>query len=708
MIKNGLIRIELMSDMCVSDGSAYNSQIDTDLCSDRYGLPYIPAKRIRGCLRECALELNDWGDEIDTDLLFGDKGERSKRAKIRLSNAYLDQYEDYKAFVLNNHGHMLTHPQNVLKAFSYVRTQTSIDYETGVADDASLRAMRVADKGLVFEARVQVEEKYYEQLERCCSILRHMGIARTRGFGEVKVTLQEAKDPSENIYKADHAELMSSASELHYEISLVEPVICKSVNGGEARTLDYIEGSKILGLISENLDEDYLTFMSRGKLCCTNAYISREGIRYTEIPGYIYKIKNDKSHYVNRLADPAEYRQEMENVQLSQMKHCYAAFDGNELCLTDVKTEERYHHRRPDDKSIGRAAAGEDNEADFYQMESISEGQTFAGKISGSPEQIEKVYGILTRIPCHYIGFSKSSEYGKVTVRVTKTCGSEKRELVSGTDLVVNLNAPAIIYNDHAMASSDPGELQEEILASLKKAWNLEAKPVTAERYIKNVTLGGYNVTWNRRKPTIQAFDKGTAIRFRFAEPVTIPDGAGLMIGERTAEGYGEASIICFSEEKMPWLGPIREPVKQCLTRQIDASSAFACKLAGPLLDAFLRRKAVDAVREKANAFGRKKGIYKPTVSNMMLLTKEYDNIEDVRKAIEDRYGKKTGTKPEKKEAAEEILRSVSDARRLEEDFARETGICNMNMDRDEMQMKYLREFLTQMKYSMRGDKGDV
>ena len=63
-MRNYRIKIELLSDMCVSDGGIYNSAIDTDICYDEYGFPYIPAKRLKGCLRECALELKDWGMPI--------------------------------------------------------------------------------------------------------------------------------------------------------------------------------------------------------------------------------------------------------------------------------------------------------------------------------------------------------------------------------------------------------------------------------------------------------------------------------------------------------------------------------------------------------------------------------------------------------------------------------------------------------------------
>ena len=53
------ITIELLSDICIGSGESYNSVIDTDVTYDDYGLPYIPAKRIKGCIREAGLELKD-------------------------------------------------------------------------------------------------------------------------------------------------------------------------------------------------------------------------------------------------------------------------------------------------------------------------------------------------------------------------------------------------------------------------------------------------------------------------------------------------------------------------------------------------------------------------------------------------------------------------------------------------------------------------
>ena len=146
------IRIELLSDLCTTSGETYNSLVDTDITYDEYGIPYIPAKRIKGCIREAALELMEFGiiNKEKYDEVFGSEGDN--RSSFWISNARLHNYDAYIKDI-NNFGHKeITRPQNVIQRFTYMRTQTSVDSHTGVAKENSLRTMRVIKKGLVFEA----------------------------------------------------------------------------------------------------------------------------------------------------------------------------------------------------------------------------------------------------------------------------------------------------------------------------------------------------------------------------------------------------------------------------------------------------------------------------------------------------------------------------------------------------------------------------
>ena len=55
------ITINLLSDLAVGAGESYQSGVDQDIVYDDFGFPYIPAKRLKGCIRESALELVDMG-----------------------------------------------------------------------------------------------------------------------------------------------------------------------------------------------------------------------------------------------------------------------------------------------------------------------------------------------------------------------------------------------------------------------------------------------------------------------------------------------------------------------------------------------------------------------------------------------------------------------------------------------------------------------
>lgn len=66
--------------------------VDTDVVYDKYGIPYIPAKRIKGCIREAALELLEFGliSKDTYEKLFGKEGDQ--QSGFSMSNAYLKEH----------------------------------------------------------------------------------------------------------------------------------------------------------------------------------------------------------------------------------------------------------------------------------------------------------------------------------------------------------------------------------------------------------------------------------------------------------------------------------------------------------------------------------------------------------------------------------------------------------------------------------------
>lgn len=704
------LKIKLLSDMCVSDGGVYNSSVDIDICYDAYGFPYIPAKRIRGCLRECAIELQDWGMEIPWQKMFGREGASSHRAAIRIGDAHLEGYEDMRKLAVENEGKTIFHPQNILRHFTYTRTQTAIDYETGVADAASLRTMRVADKGLIFTAEAELDPVYQESLEHCCSVFHNIGVSRTRGLGEIEVSLVEANtkaaaDPKTKKIKQEHVSYVDEAEILQYQIFLEEPVICKSVRGGEARTLDYIEGSKMQGLLIENAAsrDAFLEIMNSAELFCSNAYIAQDGVRCTEVPAYIYSVKNDSSHYVNKLY-PDSVCVEKDGLQLNAMKHCYVSFDEkNKLRRTSVKIEQRYHHRRPEDKSIGRASAEENGNSQFYQMSSMEAGQSFHGYFAGSAEQIRAIYEILSKKEIYYIGYSRSSEYGKIRLQITDMKRKLQKKAVRAKSFYVKLEAPTIVYSSNAVYSADPKDLIEEVNAALGIPDNALDPKDGIRRYVRYTALGGYNTTWNHPKPILSAFDKGTVLQYTLREETELSIPSVLLLGERIAEGYGEAAVqVPEDTETEPRLQEIEEKLAEEDNGYVDAGDPFTYKLCEDLFRDYISVTAAqdaDAAESKSR-FGL---AARPTVSNMILMCDENSKFESIKKACGERYGKNTDSKMKKLGYANQILEKAEEkVKNIQEDFCGRYRIENFVYDEDKQKKIYLDNFLKQLKYNFR------
>lgn len=701
-----LLKIKLLSDMCVSDGGVYNSSVDIDICYDSYGFPYIPAKRIRGCLRECAIELQDWGVNIPWQTMFGfgKKGSSTNRAEIRIGNACLDGMEEMKKLARKNCGKTVFHPQNILNHFTYIRTQTAIDYETGVADATSLRSMRVADKGLTFIAEVEMNPKYEENLKACCAVFHNIGVSRTRGLGEISVSLEEGSIKMSELSDDTQAHIpYEKGSEiLWYQLQLEEPVICKSVNGGEARTLDYIEGSKMLGLLIENADsedkEAIICTDDGDELFCSNAYISVNDIRCTEVPAYIYSVKNDEKHYVNKLyPDPVCIKEN--NLQLNMMKHCYIYIDENQkLHKESVRIEERYHHRRPEDKGIGRAAEEKDGDSRFYQMSSIEAGQTFRGYFAGSEEQIKKVYEILSKQEVYYIGYSRTSEYGKVRLRITDLEKKPQATKKKAKTFCVKLEAPAVVYNENAFYSTNVQDLIDEVNTAL--GITMSDGQTDIRRYVRYTTLGGFNTTWGRPKPDIMAFDKGTVLFYSLAEESELTIPSTFVIGERVKEGYGEASLcIVDGMEDIEKLLEIESGQSIQSEDRVDAKeSSFTSDLCKDLYEDYLHLEA--AQDAKASGFGPDT---RATVSNMLLMYQENERFDGVKNACSKRYGRNTDDKKKKLGYAEKILEIVEkNTMKIRDDFCQKYQIQNFEFDDNTEKMRYLYSFLQQLKYDFR------
>ena len=719
----GQIRIELLSDSCISSGETYNSSIDSDVCYDSYGFPFIPAKRLRGCLREAGLELKDFGQDIDVEALFGKPGNSS--AAFILGNAKLEDYETYVRQLKSCGKKEYTHQQAVLEQFTYIRYQTEIDKERGTAKDTSLRAIRVMKKRLVFVAdidfvvNIDLLSEYTKAFALCCKNLRFMGMNRTRGMGEVRVEfINEDRDRS----KPEHAawEEGIAYDRLDYQISLKSPMLIKSVAGGQTQTIQYIDGAKILGMLAQNLGgEGLMKLQDVGKLVCANAYISDGGVRYTPASASLCGIKNEKKPVRDRACRDFEKEGNSEGKQLTQLSGVYVDSDtANEIRRLTVDTEIRYHHSRPKDKSAGHVIGGNANSQDggsFYQMESIAEGQVFAGYILGTTEQLKKVYEVITDKPVQRMGYGKTSEYGEAEFTVTALRTEETSEQ-SLNSFVVKLNAPTILYNENAACAAEERLLVANIAEAIKEKNNLSTLPaLTVEnRFLRYGTVGGFNTTWGLHKPVINVFDAGTTLVLKVQEPAGLDIGRmkNVFLGERISEGYGEASFYPLSSvyEKKFKLHNDEKLSASSHTTEVH-QKAEDTKESKNLIRDIASKRALSHIKEMARrqaaGIDVKKETAKPVIANLLMMCSQQDTLNGFRNNIQKRFDRDTEDKKAKLEMARKIIPEdfSMDMDKVRDDALKKYPEAEKTLKEDQVYKTYVTALLVALKYKVREEK---
>ncbi|MDD2443802.1 MAG: hypothetical protein PHS52_04810 [Desulfotomaculaceae bacterium] len=187
----------LLSDTLFGRGEGSTEKVDSEICHDEWGLPYLGGRSLKGILQEeCANILfalrlqktKDTSFPMAAQRLFGVPGSTIRDQSImHVGDARLP-LNLRRAVEVGIKRHEIT-PQQVLESLTTVRRQTAISAETAAARDETLRAMRVILRNAIFEAPLSFSaeptEKELSLLAACVMAFRRVGSGRNRGCGEV-------------------------------------------------------------------------------------------------------------------------------------------------------------------------------------------------------------------------------------------------------------------------------------------------------------------------------------------------------------------------------------------------------------------------------------------------------------------------------------------------------------------------------------------
>lgn len=195
------LSFRLQSDGLLGRGDGVAGLVDEEVQHDGYGCPYFGGRTIKGILtNECADILaalpnasrSLW--DAAALSLFGQPGSSlDDAARLRIGPAQLPgQLREAIQQDIDSEYPTLSR-ESVLASLTTVRRETAIDPKTDVADDHTLRAMRMVLRETFFVAELDLQEpdptRHQRQLQllaACLKAFRRIGTGRNRGHGRLK------------------------------------------------------------------------------------------------------------------------------------------------------------------------------------------------------------------------------------------------------------------------------------------------------------------------------------------------------------------------------------------------------------------------------------------------------------------------------------------------------------------------------------------
>lgn len=617
--------ITLKSDLCVGSGYSYAGIVDSDICYDSFGIPYIPAKRLKGCMREAA-ELIGLS-ESERNALFGQTGQDCARG-IFLDNAYIENYEELRKEFMKLEPSLRSYitVQNVLEQFTSVKAQTKID-RNGVAKDNALRFIRTVnhylptvseEKETTFIADAVLagveDEDLQEKLTWVAEAVRNIGLNRNRGLGSVRCTwkcISGNYEGNSEIDRIDYGIIQNSQDRyiLKYALRNISPLII-SVNN-DFKTEKYISGRSVLGYLAgeylasgKSADtEEFAELFLKNQVIYSGLYPAdtktdgqdkkKERMVYYPAPYYINCLKKTKK-YVNVTKEiplsekdceqnsmEAEYASEKGNLP-KKMRGKFIHLENGSILVKEVASDIVYHHTKNREEDNG-----------LYMTEVIRRGQIFAGEITGTGEQL-KILGPLLQKGRIRFGKSRTSQYGTCVLddipRIEPINLAEKVYAKDSRILVV-LRSDAIFQGEDGYTVKYH-EVRKQIrdILGIRES-NCENQKDDGYTEIETGVLNGYYAKWNLKRPAVPVIKAGSTFEFYLDEELKI-SGDFIFVGECIGEGFGRAEIVLNTGEdcRIP-----KKKKEDSQTQQPEIISEICRRILLSEVKERLMRKAVHA-----------------------------------------------------------------------------------------------------------------
>ncbi len=618
MIKT--LQLELRSDLCVGTGKHYAAVIDLDTALDAYGIPFIPAKRLKGCMREIAEQILGL-KQTELNALFGENGSGTP-GSLRITNAkikgYDNQLDEIKAAIQSG----AVSANDITTLFCSVRAETALENDT--AKDGTLRFTRVVNRlsplsdeaaPLTFYAEMEFDEEDLPVVTNICKGLKNIGYKRNRGLGYVHCSLS---DPEQSSVLCEKTFDDETWYRLDYLVYLTGELMLPGADAN--RSADFIAGTSALGAFAAKYikrygEEGFNSVFLSGKARFGNLYLSDcNGTDYLPAPRFLAKIKGSDGSIQNMIANEDADAEKDPKPQYKPLKSGYISETNG---YRQVETEIVYHN------ALNTAEARENN-GGLYTQYCISAGQYLKGFIEADGSAMRQLYPLLADGRLSF-GRSKTAQYARCEL---KHC--EIHELQETTAVLQKDRTAAFVFESDAalMTAGRFSVALNDVLDALN-AEVCSAQPVVCEENLSTFTslstrvISGYNAKWNLKKPQFPVIRAGSVVVFRAQNDQTLP--ASFLIGCKKNEGFGRVRLISDAKE---YLHACIDPEESVTPELKDSGSS--------LLQAVEKEKAATVIVETAITDARTaaKRFNPSQTGRLTLMCKESGSIADFEKRI--------------------------------------------------------------------------
>lgn len=544
------INIELLSETIFGNGEAKNGVVNTEVLLDNNGFPYFLGKTFKGNLRNVADEiLKPYYKEKANNaikILFGDA---ENEGCLKFTNFYLDK--DIKEVFSND-------KNIIMSCLTDIRYSIKIN-EQGVAEDKALRAARVLKKGLVFVGFIESEEELKDgeiEFIRCSlKALKHLGIHKSRGKGNVKVSLLECKNEksteTRNMPKNDF-------DYIFYEMNLKEPV---KIGDSQAKydyeeSKLYITGASVRGAVVKKYDKndnDLNSIIKKVRFYDAYPIFTEGSKKYFSFPTpNVFRITKERDKSSSKEYKKEDFAMVFDNNlnanrvrKVKKLKKgAFSYCTENVLYQFNIKKKLRFHHSREKSKS------------NIFRYEAIEKNQEFYGIIDVSKitfDDKKMLYKKVMESNILYLGGSRTGGYGKVEIRNLETIenfaklneklGYFNTDKVDKNNMYIYFLSNAILRDEnHQISSSFNREyLNKELNLNISEE---DYKNIECE--IEPTISTGFNSTWQANLPQVYGIEAGSVIKLNKVEDsndINIENFIKKQHGDRILDGFGRVIL---------------------------------------------------------------------------------------------------------------------------------------------------------------------